>query len=633
MTKIATGYVALKAEVDDLKRDLAKAEGKLEQSTRAMQGNANKTGKTFKKMWALYAIGATAAIAAGYKFLGMAKEYVQAYEEQRKAVAGVETALKSMGRYTPETSANLQQMAASLQQVTNYGDEATLQGTKFLLTYKGISDELLPRTIRAMQDLAALMGGGPQGLVRAANMLGKASMGMTGELRRVGITVDRATFEAEGYLGALKQIEQQVSGQAAAMADPWTQLSNVIGDTKEELGGLISIAFEDYAKDMIGLLGEMNEGFNTLNKRIVQTRRIFVESQIRMYEAALETNEVMMDMGGIGADFSIQLNPEDVEIYTQKLKELRQELNAITGRDGKGKAPGVPSAEIPEGEPGAMAERQKAMEEERKAQQEHIEAMALADAKAKEASKLAQIEHDLAMAEFRENQQEKELEAAIQAAIEKAEAVKEIQSWEAEDFWTRMQEKYEKLEAFREKDLISETEYQEALANLNRQSAHGMLQMWSKTFLALSQITGKHQKLMFRMYQAAAIAQATIAGTEAAVHAYKWGMATGGIPLAIAAAATSIAWTGAQIAAIAAQAPPTAPGATAVAEAGGGLAATTPGTEIERQGREEGARVIHVHFEGGVVADQNFMEDFAERLSEMVEGKEVRLVSSEVRAT
>lgn len=189
----------------------------------------------------------------------LVRDLTRANAEQRRAVMGLETAMRSMGRYTPELSGKLQDLASSLQDVTNYDAEATLEGTKFLITYRDIADELLPRSMAAMQDLAALMGGD---VTAAANMLGKASMGMTGELRRVGITVDDATFKSRGYVGVLSEIESQVRGQARAMREasgPWIALGNAIGDVKEEAGGIVNTVFAPVGDELIAWVGGIRQ--------------------------------------------------------------------------------------------------------------------------------------------------------------------------------------------------------------------------------------------------------------------------------------------------------------------------------------------------------------------------------------
>lgn len=211
----------------------------------------NENTKKIQRSMNMMKVAAVAAF-AGWgisRVVGQMRELIEASNRQQEALIGMETAMKSMGRYTPSYSKELQKLAQSLQRVTNYGDEATLEGMKFLMTYRDITDDLMPDTIKTMQDLAALMGGGPGGLVRAANMLGKASMGMTGELRRVGITVDRTTYESEGYLGVLKQIQEQVGGQATAMRQAtrgYKAVANEVSDLKEAFGELLTIGLGDF---------------------------------------------------------------------------------------------------------------------------------------------------------------------------------------------------------------------------------------------------------------------------------------------------------------------------------------------------------------------------------------------------
>jgi len=186
--------------------------------------------------------------------------------EQAKAVEGMNTALRSMGRYTPELSTKLQDMASSLQKVSNYGDEAVIEGIKFLATYRDITNELLPRSIKAMADLATLQGGN---MVSAANTLGKASMGLIGSLTRIGITVDKAAYKQKGYLGLLEQIESQVKGQAEAQRRATGSLQafgNVIADVKEKLGTVLKESLEPIVRAFIDYVYEIDSKLKQLKR-------------------------------------------------------------------------------------------------------------------------------------------------------------------------------------------------------------------------------------------------------------------------------------------------------------------------------------------------------------------------------
>ena len=295
-----------------------------EKVTNALRSQVAMQAKTLALM-GISALGAR-------KLITLASESVKAYEEQNRAVIGMETAMKSMGRYTPEMSKRMQEFASALQGVTNFGDEATLFGVKFLMTFKDITDDLMPRTITAMADFAAFSG---KSMQSAANIFGKASMGQIGELTKVGISVDRATFKAEGYAGVLRQIEKQVKGQAVAQRNAGTsqtQLTNAWGDAKEMLGGLIALEVDPFYRDMAKVLGMATKSQIEFNKALKETQRIMLESQIKEIKGELATGKYSADMGGLGADYDISGTPSD-ERRAQleaKLLELESRVTALS---------------------------------------------------------------------------------------------------------------------------------------------------------------------------------------------------------------------------------------------------------------------------------------------------------------
>jgi hypothetical protein len=246
----------LRDEASATFRKTEQAMGQMQRRAPALQRGLQRIGNTARSLSRVFFNLKTAIAGAlvGAVSTMAVRNFISAANEQQRSVEGMETAMRSMGRYTPELSKKLQQLAQDLQKTTNFGDEATMSGMKFLLTYRDIGDEMLPRTSKAMLDLAALMGGDTK---QAANMLGKASMGMTGELRRVGITVDANVYKLRGYEGVLEAIESQVSGQAEAMrraTGPWISLGNIIGDLREELGYLFRAFLDSFGEDVINAI-------------------------------------------------------------------------------------------------------------------------------------------------------------------------------------------------------------------------------------------------------------------------------------------------------------------------------------------------------------------------------------------
>ncbi|MBW1666712.1 MAG: hypothetical protein JRJ66_01435 [Deltaproteobacteria bacterium] len=218
---------------------------------------------------------------------------------QERAEAGMIQAMKSMGRHTPELEKKLFGVAKGLQAVTTFGDEATLEGMKFLLTYKDITDDLLPRTAAVMLDLAALMGGDTR---QAANMLGKASMGLTGELRRVGITVEQDTYKARGFLGVLEEIEQQVKGQAEALAKTdygkLKQFGNVVSDVEEKFGKFATSVKVKIAEVLLPKVKELNDKIEQLAKsgKLEEWAAKTAGAIIRAFQAAVKGVRILYNI-------------------------------------------------------------------------------------------------------------------------------------------------------------------------------------------------------------------------------------------------------------------------------------------------------------------------------------------------
>lgn len=244
----------------NLNKGLKNTEKTAKKASRALAGFGRGIKSVGKAMFSL-----KSAI-AGVGITLLARNLIQASNEQAKAVEGLNAALIAMGRYTPELSTKLQDVATGLQGLTNYGDEATIEGQKFLVTYRNITDDLLPRTSKVMVDLAALMGGD---VAQAANLLGKASLGMVGSLKRVGVDVSQSTFDLEGYAGVLAQIETQVSGQAEAQRKATGSLiamGNSFGDLKEKAGDVLKLALEPIAKVLLTMFDNWNDSIAKLQK-------------------------------------------------------------------------------------------------------------------------------------------------------------------------------------------------------------------------------------------------------------------------------------------------------------------------------------------------------------------------------
>lgn len=520
----------------------------------AVGTNAVESAKKMKAAW-LGAAAALGLVAAGITKLS--KETIAAYEKQRRAVEGMETVFKSMGRTTPGLADEMLKLSSTLQGLTNYGDEATLEGVKFLATYKDITDDLLPRTTKAMLDLAAATG---RDTVTAANMLGKASMGMTGELRRVGISVDQDTFKAKGYLGVLEEIEKQFGGQAEVMSDPWTRLGNAIGDTKETLGGFLGLAFRPYAEDMIALLRNTNAEWKSLSERIKETQRVELEYELAQIKRRTEMGEFVADMGGIGVDFVIkdEVTDDEKAMLEKKAQLLQRQLDLLMGKvseEGAGGGGGDKDRRTAE-EAAAIELKERAI----------IQAAELAEEKLRIETERMNKEIEL--------EQEKEnalAEMRSQAVMDAKEAAEQ-----------KLRADIQRMNA----EIAAEKKQIESDKQLTKQ--------WFEESLAMA---AQHSKTAWRAYQAYRIAEAIVDTIEAAQASYRWGASWGGPIAGAAMAAIATAAGIMRVQAIAKEKPQAAEG--------GVYSGPRAGYDVTMHGTEAvvplpGGRGIPVDLGGGV---------------------------------
>jgi uncharacterized protein YukE len=271
----------------------SEASSSIRNATSNIKGRFDRlTNSIFSVKGALVSLGAAFSAVKFYDFIKGSEE---AFQSQQRADAALRQAMISMGRYSDTSYKSMLQMAGALQKTTGFEDDNIETGLKFLMTYRTIGNDVMPEVIKTMTDLAALMGGDMR---QAANMLGKASMGMTGELRRVGITVDDNTFKSQGFIGVLKQIEQQVSGQAETFRN--TQMGglqafgNAIGDLREEIGRFSSNVKYLLAESLIPVVEQITGEFQNNTGAINQYSAMVAEGILQAVRDTISGAEALV---------------------------------------------------------------------------------------------------------------------------------------------------------------------------------------------------------------------------------------------------------------------------------------------------------------------------------------------------
>lgn len=130
-------------------------------------------------------------------------------------------------------------------------------------------------------------------------------------------------------------------------------------------------------------------------------------------------------------------------------------------------------------------------------------------------------------------------------------------------------------EEFQDWSKRSQTEYNDALAAIERDKKNAMLSDIGGAFGDLSSLMSSENKKLFNIGKAAAIAEASISGYKSAVSAWEKGMAIGGPPVAAAFASLSAVKTAGLIGQISSQ---QIGGGSGASSSGGGSAAATSGT-------------------------------------------------------
>ncbi|MBD3803557.1 MAG: hypothetical protein IE919_10005 [Thioclava sp.] len=135
---------------------------------------------------------------------------------------------------------------------------------------------------------------------------------------------------------------------------------------------------------------------------------------------------------------------------------------------------------------------------------------------------------------------------------------------ETETIEATYQDRLAKLTEFREAELITEQEFADAklriqqdhaqaIAELEASKRAAQMQAMSGAFGDLASLMQSSNKKLFAIGKAAAIAEATVSGYQAAVDAWQKGMKIGGPPVAAAFTAASLAKTGMLISKISSQ--------------------------------------------------------------------------------
>lgn len=226
----------------------------------------------------LGSIGTGAGIAFA-AFSGAIIGSVAAFAESEKTISQLEATLQSTGFAAGLTSADIQKMALSLQDVSTFGDEAIIAGQSILLRFRSIGKDAFEPATKAALDMAAAMG---TDVPQAAELLGKAlenptqgitlltkqGVQFTEEQKKMIKTFDETGRAAEAQAIILQQVGVAFGGSAQAATNGlgvFTQLKEVLGDIVEGIGKQFAPTFTAVGKVLLDFAKSIRDNETLLN--------------------------------------------------------------------------------------------------------------------------------------------------------------------------------------------------------------------------------------------------------------------------------------------------------------------------------------------------------------------------------
>lgn len=244
------------AEWMQVRRNIIEAESKLKHYNAELKkvkyANVTKMGEAFKKAGQNMRTAGTYATIGGAAMVVAGKKLLDLNATQSQAETKLTEIYKTRMGATEEAAESTMKLASALQKEGVVGDEVALSGAQQLATYASMPstvNKLLP----AMEDLLVQQKGvnaTAEDATGIANLFGKAMMGQTGALKKVGISFTEAQEEVLKYgteeekAAMLAEVVTQNVGHmnkvfAETDEGKMAQLRNTMGDIGERLGKVL----------------------------------------------------------------------------------------------------------------------------------------------------------------------------------------------------------------------------------------------------------------------------------------------------------------------------------------------------------------------------------------------------------
>jgi hypothetical protein len=263
--------LSILADVDQLKKSLAQANGDVDNSSSKMGEFSKKAGMAF----------AAAGAAAGAYAVKLAVDGVKAAIEDEAAQIRLATALKNATGATNEMIASVEKQILKTSLATGVADDKlrpALQRLSLSTNDVTKAQDLLNLAL----DISQATG---KGLDSVANALGKAYDGNTAALGKLGIGLSAAELKAMSFEETQTRLSDLFGGAAAANAETFAgrlQILKVTFDeAKESVGAkllpIIQQLVEFVVNEVVPALGKFAQFFKPITDAIDNNKEAFTE--------------------------------------------------------------------------------------------------------------------------------------------------------------------------------------------------------------------------------------------------------------------------------------------------------------------------------------------------------------------
>ena len=263
--------LSILADVDQLKKSLAQANGDVDNSSSKMGEFSKKAGLAF----------AAAGAAAGAYAVKLAVDGVKAAIEDEAAQIRLATALKNATGATNQMIASVEQQILKTSLATGVADDKlrpALQRLALSTNDVTKAQDLLNLAL----DISQATG---KGLDSVANALGKAYDGNTAALGKLGIGLSTAELKAMSFTDVQSKLTDLFGGAAAANAQTFAGRLEILkvtfDEAKESVGArllpIIQQLVEFVVNEVVPALGKFADFFKPITKAVEDNKETFAD--------------------------------------------------------------------------------------------------------------------------------------------------------------------------------------------------------------------------------------------------------------------------------------------------------------------------------------------------------------------